>query len=333
MKKLLFSILPLALTSSAIAAVGWDGSESSDFSDVNNWGFASPPVSLSGEALNHDTNGSNAPIFSSGVLNVTSYVFGPSAFGANVNTSLILNGGSLTTTGDFEIATGRDNHQATVDISNGSVLEVGGNLDNINNNAGVTSSTFTLNVLNGGVIQGVNQFRGDSDVNVSGGTFHVGSIVGAATTTTFAASGSWINNDSDFVLSGTGQVVFDVFGVGSVDQFSNNSGQGAFGLSLDLSGGTVVLALDPGYSPAISDSFDLIAFVASDYFTLSASNVADSLITGGVDAGKFVEWDTTLWETDGILSVGAIVIPEPSSFAVLTSLLAVSLVIARRKNR
>lgn len=326
--KILISLLLTSLSLPA-ATFSWDGSESSDFSDVDNWGFANPPTTLSGQDLGQDDNGANAPVYSSGSLSIGFYRFGISSFGANQSSNLTLNGGSLSTSSDFEVATGRDNHTAVVDISNGSVLDVGANLDNIDNSASGTASTFTINVLSGGTVQGVNQIRGDVDLNVSAGTFEVGGTVGSASSTTFNASASWLNNDSDFVLSGTGQVVFDVFGVGQVDTFSNNSAAG-FGFSIDLTGGSVVLALDSGYDPMIGDSFDVLDIVLPSYYTVSAANVQDSLITGGANAGQYVEWDTSLWESDGILSVGSVV-PEPSSYALLVGILGLGWVMVRRR--
>lgn len=323
-------IFIISTLSWAVCAQGitifWDGSESSDFSDPLNWNGSNPPATVSGNDFQQDANGANAPILSSGTYATGFYRFAGSSFGEDETTNFTMTGGSLSTTSDFEIATGRENHVATASIQGGS-LDVGGNMDNIDNRSTGISSVLNINQT-GGVVSGVNAFRGDINYNISGGVFEVGSSTAFQSATSFSASASWQNNDSDFSLTGSGIVRFDIFSAGN-DQFTNNSGLG-FGLSLDLSGGTVEIVFAQDFAITVGDNWDFIGFTTPGYYTVSTANIADSL---SFDGTQVITWDTSQW-SDGILSVGSISpVPEPSTIAVYIGVAALGVVLVRRRMR
>lgn len=327
MKKILILLAASLPLCSHGAIVFWDGSESADFSDPLNWNGNNPPATVTGNDYQQDANGDNAPVLSIGGFSGGFYRFGGGTFGENETTSLTISGGSLTTTSDFEIATGRENHVATVSIQGGS-LDVGGNMDNIDNRSTGISSVFTINQTSG-TVTGVNQFRGDVNYNISGGVFEVGSSSTFHSTTNFAASASWQNNDSDFISSGTGIVRFGVYSAGN-DQFISNAGIG-FGLSLDLTGGTVEIDFAEDFALNEGDSWQFVDMTVASYYTLSAANVSDSL---SFDGTQVITWDTANWESDGILEIDSIApVPEPAGFAIYFGLAALGAILLRRRVR
>jgi hypothetical protein len=325
MRKVLTTILFLS-TILLNGAIFWDGSESSDFADVNNWNGQNPPSAISGEALNHDTNGGNAPELSIGDFSIVSYVFGAGSSGVGQSTGLTLSGGSLTTSGDFEVATGRDDHFATVTMTGG-LLGIGGNLDAIDNADDGFTESLTIN-QSGGIIEGANQLRGDVNVNVSGGIFRVGSSTTFGSTTTFAGSGSWFNNDSDFSLSASGVVEFDVFQFNH-DQFKLDTLGTGYTTSLDLTGGTVKIVFAEDFTLSVGDSWDFILDGPIDYSTVSSANIDSSL---SFDGSQVITWDTTNWEGEGILEIASISpVPEPAAIAILLGFFALLAALIRRR--
>ncbi len=94
------ALLTAAAPASA-AVVTWDGSESSDWSDGDNWDTAAPPTSADKASL--DTVGPSAPVIGAGVSGVSGDVFvGSYAHGAFT----IQDGGDLVSSGGIYIGNG-----------------------------------------------------------------------------------------------------------------------------------------------------------------------------------------------------------------------------------
>jgi hypothetical protein len=155
----------------------------------------------------------------------------------------------------------------------------------------------------------------------SGSVLVAGSDPDAASVTTIAPS----NRGELNLVDGT--VVFPVFGNNSASQIDNSPAyqQGI----LDLSGGTIAVQLEGGYEPEAGHVFDLLAgttFDGSGNTTLSLLNISPT----SYDGIWQIEWDTSQWLSDGILTVVSAKIPEPASFTLLA---LAGLALLRRRTR
>ena len=94
-----------------------------------------------------------------------------------------------------------------------------------------------------------------------------------------------------------------------------------------LSSSSLAVVFDPSYTPALSHSFDLIDWSSTSGTAMQglASSML-SLPTTGFDPSW--EWDLSLFETQGVISIGTI-IPEPSRIALLAT--TAGLVALRRR--
>jgi hypothetical protein len=122
-----------------------------------------------------------------------------------------------------------------------------------------------------------------------------------------------------------------------VDIRANNDDGSTFQFGYRDTGGTVqiigneLIATQSGTDPIGTYSINLTAE------NLTATNVATSWNTGGTGELRFLFYDATTGETDndnlqvaGIRFIGTTV-PEPSTYALLSGLLALSWVMIRRR--
>ncbi len=250
-----------------------------------------------GSALFHQSGGvfnnaANGHIFMQ-QLNTASAEFRLTGGTFNANGGLIQNTKSnVAQQGIFTFTGG------TLNMGGGDLRTSVGNSANANGQVfNVTGATFT----------GVNELWGGLNMNTDS-TFIVGADRNAASLTTIAASN---RGELNLIL---GSVVFPVFGNNSASQLDNPNvfQQGL----LDLSGGTIQIEFDSGYTPLAGHSFDLIANTPGGKTTLSTANIASTSYDGLWN----VTWDTSQWLSDGILTIDSVtVIPEPASLILLAA--------------
>lgn len=212
----------------------------------------------------------------------------------------ILNGGTLTTTGDFHAAFG---------LTGGITVESGGTFIA----TGPTANTQLRSVTTleaGGLIQGFNSIR--TVFNINGEWQPLGS------------AGSLVPNS----ITVDGTVNLNNGGVIEMTLFGNNDNEffdvlNADTLNLNIAGSTLRLVPDGGYTPTAGDSFDLwnVNGTGTANVIGDASNV--------IIEGQTVQWDTSQWVSDGILTI----VPEPSSYSLLAGVMALAVLVQRRRSR
>jgi len=317
MKRILVVLLVSLIASVASATVVWDGSDSSNWADGNNWS-ANPS---STERRNIPSNGTNAPIVSSnstaGVVHQGRNDVSPYTV---LSSTLTVSGGTLTvTSGGTELVsvaytTGLTNN-LTVNGGNLVVYRGDGTGEiRLQHTTGATcvgnvnlvSGSIDVERLNLGTRDGLGTFTG------SGGTLTVRSridrfgLVGTNASYGFRLGGTTLEMasitdrtvtgvignvsvgagvDTDFIMQSASKIVFDL---GDPD--------GAAGTNWDLltANGNFTLAgelvVDFGtYDPEVGDKWKVIVVNAGDVLTYSGygmfetlpSNIQAALVDGG----------------------------------------------------
>ena len=284
----LTAVLFLTLTANAQAALLYFDNEGADLDWLNpiNWSDQQAPTPGTG-GVNDDRVPNVSDEISLGGFAVT--VAGPAIYN-DFNTSAtggsltINSSGHLTTQGDFHGAFGL----SSITINNGGTF--------FNNPDGVNEqirSTTTVNT--GGTLEGFTTLR--STLNINGGTFKPWNQI--------SPNGFVI----DSVLNlNAGIIELDIFsGGGAGSEFFNVNGGDT--LNINNPAGGIVLVPQGGYIPKPGDSFDLWEGAGTINFLSDASNISIQ--------GYDYQWDTTLFASDGVLSIAIQPIPEPSSVCLL----------------
>jgi hypothetical protein len=112
-------------------------------------------------------------------------------------------------------------------------------------------------------------------------------------------------------MTGTGTMIFDVFGNDDAEQLQA-------GAATDLSGGIIQVRIASGYTPQIGHTYDLLGVG----FTVdgTGANIASWDATGR----HFITWDVSQWgvgdSSKGVLTIADIFsIPEPSTALLLVT--------------
>lgn len=214
----------------------------------------------------------------------------------NTGGSIVINsGGSLTNDGG---------HHAAWGLSSITINSGGAFINDPATEGGVARLRVATTVAAGGTLVGFQQLQ--ATINVSGLYKPYNS-----------ASANVIAVTNNFNLLSGGELQFDVFGNNDSESFS------VTGATTDLSiiGSTIRLVGQGGYTPGVNDTFNLFDEAGG---TVNVIGDASNVIMDGVAA-----WDTTLWESDGILTVAAV--PEPSTYAKLAAMGALGVALLRRR--
>ena len=236
----------------------------------------------------------------------------------------------------------------TGQVSGGGALSIGGvgatQLESANTYGGGTSViTGTLLVTNF-----TGSATGTGSVTTEAGTVLGGTGTIAPTGSSAVAIGGSVepgleasNNgigalrftpvDGNVTFGPSASITFDLFSNGVNDQLIFASTGPSLIDFTGLSSGSLAVLFDPTYSPALNHSFDLIDWTSASGPAMQglASSML-SLPTTGFDPSW--EWDLTLFETQGVISIGT-VIPEPSRVAFLTIAMGLSALRRRKSGR
>ncbi|WP_269541173.1 PEP-CTERM sorting domain-containing protein [Cerasicoccus fimbriatus] len=210
--------------------------------------------------------------------------------------SIVINsGGSLTNDGG---------HHAAWGLSSITINSGGAFINDPATEGGVARLRVPTTVAAGGTLVGFQQLQ--STINVSGLYQPYNS-----------ASANVIAVTSTFNLLSGGELQFDVFGNNDSESFSVASAT----TDLSIIGSTIRLVGQGGYTPGVNDTFNLFDEVGG---TVNVISDASNVIMDGV-----IAWDTTLWESDGILTVAAV--PEPTTYAMFAAMGALGVALLRRR--
>ncbi len=251
--------------------------------------------------------------------------------GASLLTQGGANDGTLHVSGGtFESASGAFTNQsgATLNATSATLTFTG----NGTVNAGYGLHNFgTLNLLNTTVHGDVHSPTG-STINAGGGVTFTGFVSGAGQFTgggTVTFAGGYSPGDSPALVAHAGDLTL---GAGNalmmeIAGFDRGTGYDALDVAGSLTfGGTLEVVTYGAFTPAsfsAGQSFDLFNW-GSATGTFSTLNLPDLSAYG-------LAWDTSALYTNGVLSVTASAIPEPSTYAALAGLAALSLVALRRR--
>ena len=243
--------------------------------------------------------------------------------------------GSITLNDDLTVESAAPDGNAlrlTGEISGGGALTVQGDgttaLESANSYTGGTSViTGTLLVTNF-----TGSGTGTGSVSAEAGTVLGGTGTIAPTGSSTVAIGGSVepgletsNNgigalhftpvDGNVSFNASASITFDVFSNGVNDQLIFASTGPSLIDFTGLSSGSLAVVFDPAYTPGLSHSFDLIDWsAASGPGMQGLSSSMLNLPTTGFDPSW--EWDLSLFESQGIVSIGAL-IPEPSNLLFL----------------
>ncbi len=281
-------VFALLFSSASFAFVSydeWDGSESSDWNDPDNWEGGSVPGATQAARINDPTTYTNAPIIStnstftprylvvrdSGVLTVSANLSVTRGIYAASEGQLILNSGTLGNSGTYDL---NIRNEDTKVIVNGGTLNIGDDvyLDRLLDLVPGADPTLEIN---GGRVNVGGDFRFDGifaekpTLMMTGGTLEVGGDLyndGADVTINF--DGDSLLVAGDFILDGTGDSLLMTDGViflnGNNGTFTNDG-------IIDASAGDIIF--NENYSLGGTGSTQL-------------PNVTISAGTGEIDQGS-----------------------------------------------
>lgn len=237
------------------------------------------------------------------VLNSASTVINAEAdYGIILLTGNVTGIGGLTKTGPGTLTlTGAANSYAGGTLINGGTLLV-------NNTTGSGTGSGAVVIANGGRLMGTGTIAGATAIQ-SGGILQSGMVTTRGTLTFSDALTLSSGSRGDFHLSANG----------------SNDKVIAGTLTLDPN---AVIRIILGYTPAAGDTFDLIDWAAVG--AGSDSNWADNLDLSNALLGGTLGWDTSRFNSQGILSV-VVAVPEPSRLVLMAGGLTVLLLRRRRK--
>lgn len=296
---------------SSPALVVWDGGAADDdWNSGANWDTNSPPTSS--DIARVDAGGVTIEVNAA-----ADALYFSNNDGSGSLVTLNLNpGGSLTESGNFLTGRFAAGSNTVINVAGGELL---GGSDIYGPDAG-NSGSVTYNI-SAGLVANYTRFRyANTTVNLSGGMLDMGGASAVPASLSFV-NGAALN------MSGTGTFVFDIFDNGSNDTLLG-------GAEVDMTGGVIGFRFADSYTPQVGDSYDFLGV------NMLVDGTGSNISSTDIDGKYNITWDTSQWgagntgsdPSKGVLTINAIsVIPEPSSFALVT--LTAGLLTLRRRRR
>ncbi len=288
MKNILFIATFLLPAQLLLADTTWTGATNTDWFNAGNWDAGIP-----------DTNdvvfiGNGATVDINGVAEADYVEY---TGGVGGLTTINLTGGSLTESGNKFTGRSATDTNVEINISNATWAATGGA-----SFYGPDDSTgaLTFNLGANGHLDGYYRYRYDGlTINAANGIFEMALTGGVAGIVR-------LDNSAALNLSGSGVMVFDIFGNGSSESLTASA-------AADLSGGSIQFRFDDAYTPMVGDSYTIL-----NSANIVRNGAGSNVSSFDVDGKYEITWDASQWASGDLTIDSITAIPEPSSIFMMS---------------